>query len=160
MLVRAASSAASLAFAIGSVDLAVPLSHNHHMKTLITLTTLGALAGCASQLDLDKNARLPETHRRIAVHMVDLAMENCVVGTRRGADESVLRDVSTLNRVLGVKRLYLSHDAWYKAEMAAANMWDSFYYNAVTQEFLCGGRSWGEHPAATDTIFTELVPAS
>lgn len=130
------------------------------MKTWFAFTALCALAGCATQGDLARNEGLAQPHRRMAAHMVDLAMDNCVVGTRRGADESVLRDVSTLNRVLGVKRLYLSHDAWYKAEMAAVNMWDSFYYNAVTQEFLCGEKSWGRHPAAGETSFTEIVPAS
>jgi hypothetical protein len=125
------------------------------MKTMLGAVMLVcSLAGCA--VDLDKSTAIAEPHRNVARHMVKLALENCVVKTSYYGSDRVLSDSGPISNVLGVKRLYISGDAWYKAEMASSNLWNNFYYNATTQAFFCGDQGWSRRDDAAPVVFEEL----
>ena len=117
-----------------------------------------SLFGCA--VDIDKSTALPEAHRNVAKHMVQLALNNCVVQTSHYGSDRVITDSGRISDVLGVKRLYVSADGWYKAEMASKTLWDNFYYSAVTHAFFCGEADWNGRDDAEPVSFDELRPRS
>ena len=129
------------------------------MNKVICAVSVISLCACLTPIDLAKDeSSLPYQDQVIAKKMADLVAKRCPRYTCSMDTGARLSGNVGISIPAIVKRFYTStNSTWYKAHGVSENVWDDFFYNKTSGEFVCGAKSWSNKSNVSHVIFNEVM---